>query len=113
MKEVLDKQGLKSEGTALIPVSDGNGSHPMVQTGNLPIAQNITNEAMIEEERQLSEIESKVGGRYVGIRGYLRLFSVTRVIAMLSLYLYLDQYDMHRAQQLKHARGRMEKAERL
>jgi hypothetical protein len=43
----------------------------------------------------------------------MRLFSVTRVIAMLSLYLYLDQYDMHRAQQLKHARGRMEKAERL
>src|SRR5688572_17110612 len=113
MKEVLDKQGLKSEGTALIPVSDGNGSHPMVQTGKLPIALNVTNEAMIEEERQLSDIESKVGGRYVGIRAYLRLFSVTRVIAMLSLYLYLDQYDMHRAQQLKHARGRMEKAERL
>src|SRR6187431_1741121 len=109
MKEVLDKQGLKIES----PAGGGNGSHAMVQTGKLPISQNVTNEAMIEEERQLAAIESEVGGRYVGIRGYLRLFSVSRVIAMLSLYLYLDQYDMHRAQQLKHARGRMEKAERL
>ena len=109
MKEVLDKQGLKIES----PAGGGNGSHAMVQTGKLPISQNVTNEAMIEEERHLAAIESEVGGRYVGIRGYMRLFSVTRVIAMLSLYLYLDQYDMHRAQQLKHARGRMEKAERL
>src|SRR5215204_4159787 len=113
MKEVLDKQGLKIESTALIPAGGKNGSHAMVQTGKLPISQNVTNEAMIEEERQLAAIESEVGGRYVGLRGYLRLFSVTRVIAMLSLYLYLDQYYMHRAQQLKHAKGRLEKAERL
>ncbi len=111
MNEVLDEQGLETN-TALVPAG-GNGSHAMVETAALPIAQNVTNEAMIEEERHLAAIEGEVGGRYVGIRGYLRLFSVTRVIAMLSLYLYLDQYDMHRAQQLKHAKGRMEKAERL
>ncbi len=64
-------------------------------------------------EGELSQIESKVGQRYIGIRGYLRLFSVIRVISMLSLYLYLDQYEMHRAHQLKHARHRMEKAESL
>jgi predicted unusual protein kinase regulating ubiquinone biosynthesis (AarF/ABC1/UbiB family) len=112
MKEVLEKQGLNGDGTALVPLGS-NGSHTMVQTNKLPIAQNVTNEAMIEEERHLSEIESQVGGRYVGIRGYLRLLGVTRVLAMLSLYLYLDQYEMHRAQQLKHAQGRLEKAERL
>lgn len=74
---------------------------------------NVTNEAMIAEERRLIETESEVGSRYMGIRGYLRLFKVSRVIAMLSLYLYLDQYTMHREQQLKQAKRRMETAERL
>jgi predicted unusual protein kinase regulating ubiquinone biosynthesis (AarF/ABC1/UbiB family) len=112
MNEVLEKQGLATEKAALVP-ANGNGSHAMVQTETLPIAKNITNEAMIKEERRLAEIENKVGGRYIGIRGYLRLFSVTRVIAMLSLYLYLDQYEMHRAHQLKQAKHRMDTAERL
>lgn len=92
---------------------NGNGSHRLVPAATLPVAMNVTNEAMIAEERRLIETESEVGNRYMGIRGYLRLFKVSRVIAMLSLYLYLDQYAMHREQQLKQAKRRMETAERL
>ncbi|MCC6329301.1 MAG: AarF/ABC1/UbiB kinase family protein [Acidobacteria bacterium] len=112
MNEVLEKRGLAAEKTALVPVN-GNGSRPMARTGSSSAAKNAKNEATAGEERQLSAIETEVGRRYIGLRGYLRLFSVTRVIAMLSLYLYLDQYEMHREHQLKHARQRMEKAERL
>ena len=112
MNEVLEKRGLAAEKTALVPVN-GNGSRAMAPTGSSSAAKNAKNEATAGEERQLSAIETEVGRRYIGLRGYLRLFSVTRVIAMLSLYLYLDQYEMHREHQLKHARQRMEKAERL
>lgn len=112
MNEVLEKQSLAAKNAALVPVGS-NGSPAMVQTETLPIAKHVTNEAMIEEERLLAETESKVGSRYIGLRGYLRLLSVSRVIAMLSLYLYLDQYEMHREQQLKQAKRRMEKAGRL
>jgi len=45
-----------------------------------------------------------------GFRGYLRLFQVSRVIAMLALYLYLDQYDLHHKQHLKRADARMKSA---
>lgn len=61
----------------------------------------------------LIQTESDIGNRYLGFRGYFRLFQVSRVIGMLSLYLYLDQYDMHRAQQLKAAKRRMATAMRL
>lgn len=91
----------------------GKKSNALVPAGALPVAMNVTNEAMIAEERRLIETESEVGGRYLGVRGYLRLFKVSRVIALLSLYLYLDQYNMHREQQLKQAKRRMETAERL
>lgn len=113
MNEVLEKQSLGPENAALAPVSNGDGAHTMIRTSGSPVAKGTTRAAVAGEESQLSEIETQVGRRYIGIRGYLRLLSVTRVIAMLSLYLYLDQYDMHRAHQIKHERKRMEKAMRL
>src|SRR5213083_1428516 len=45
-----------------------------------------------------------------GIRSYLRLFQISRVIALLSLYLYLDQYEIHRKHNLKKLAARMQKA---
>lgn len=48
-----------------------------------------------------------------GLRGYLRLFQISRVIAMLSLYLYIDQYDVHHKHHLKRQRARLEKAREL
>src|SRR5262244_757880 len=76
-----------------------NGDHSMVQTKNLDIAKLVTNEQRIEEERFLEGKESQIENRYRGIRGYIRLLQITRVIAMLSLYLYLDQLDVHQKQQ--------------
>lgn len=62
---------------------------------------------------ELVEAESQVSRRYNGIRNYLRIFEVSRVLAMLSLYLYLDQYELH-YERIRHmAKGRMRTAMRL
>src|SRR5688572_10579696 len=68
---------------------------------------------LVAEKSSLVNEEAKVEKKYSGLRGYLRILEVTRVIAKLSIYLYLDQYEVHRAQMLKHARMRMSKASRL
>ncbi|MEJ7622364.1 MAG: AarF/ABC1/UbiB kinase family protein [Pyrinomonadaceae bacterium] len=47
------------------------------------------------------------------IDDYFRLFQVSRVIAMLSLYLYLDQLDLHLRMQNKQKRERRLRAMRL
>jgi predicted unusual protein kinase regulating ubiquinone biosynthesis (AarF/ABC1/UbiB family) len=90
-----------------------NGSHALIPTGELAIAKQVTNEQLIEEERSLQKVETAVEGRYHGLRGYWRLFQISQVIAMLSLYLYLDQFDVHRGQQNKQKRERLKKALRL
>jgi predicted unusual protein kinase regulating ubiquinone biosynthesis (AarF/ABC1/UbiB family) len=82
-------------------------------TKNLPISKQISNEQLIAEEKLLIERETEVERNYEGFRGYLRLFHVSRVIGMLSLYLYLDQYDVHHRQHLKQAEARMEIARKL
>src|SRR5688572_20265971 len=73
----------------------------------------VHDETLVAEKSSLVSEETKIQKKYSGLRSYLRIFEVTRVIAKLSLYLYLDQYDVHRAQMLKHARARMGKATRL
>ncbi|MCC6824521.1 MAG: AarF/ABC1/UbiB kinase family protein [Acidobacteria bacterium] len=47
---------------------------------------------------------------YGKIAGTIRLLSISRVIAMLSLYLYLDQYDIHRKHHLRRLDARLAKA---
>lgn len=106
MNELKDKQVITIDPT-------GNGSHPLVKTVSLPISKSISNEELIAEEKSLIAKENEVGNNYIGIRGYLRLFEVMRVIGMLTLYLYLDQYDLHHEQHIKHAKGRLKTAERL
>jgi len=93
-------------------VADLNGDDPspFVPTNELAIAKLVTNEQLIEEERSLQKVETSVENKYHGIRGYLRLFQISRVITMLSLYLYLDQYDVHHKHQLKRAAARLETA---
>jgi len=96
------------------PISaNGNGNHALLPTKDLPIAKQISNEQLIAEERALIEKETEVEKNYEGFRGYLRLFKVSKVIGMLALYLYLDQYEMHHAQHLKQADARLETARRL
>jgi predicted unusual protein kinase regulating ubiquinone biosynthesis (AarF/ABC1/UbiB family) len=92
-------------------IENGNGA--LVPTKNLAISKQISNEDLIAEEKSLIETESQVEKNYIGFRGYWRLFEVSKVIGMLSLYLYLDQYEMHRAQHLKQADARLETARRL
>ena len=90
-----------------------NGQHTLVPTAELAIAKQVSNQQLIDEERDLQKVETAVESQYLGIRGSLRLFQISRVIAMLSLYLYLDQYDIHHKQQIKRAKARMENAVNL
>lgn len=84
-----------------------------VPTEELAIAKKISNDQMIEEGRDLQKVETAVESKYHGLRGYLRLFQISRVIAMLSLYLYLDQYDIHHKHNQKRSAARLETARGL
>src|SRR5258706_1765422 len=92
---------------------NGGGPHQLVPTDELAVAKLVTNEQLAGENRSLQNVETAVEHKYRGIRGYWRIFQVTRVIALLSLYLYLDQLDLHQSHDKKHARQRLEKAMRL
>jgi len=109
-----NKQGLilKEKTIEAIP-ANGNGNHALVQTKELPVSKQISNEQLIAEEKSLLAEEESIERNYQGFRGYLRLFRVSKVIGSLALYLYLDQYDLHHAQHEKHAEARMETAKRL
>lgn len=89
------------------------GTNGFVPTADLAIAKKVSNSDLIEEERSLQKVEADVEGKFHGLRGYWRLFQITRVIAMLSLYLYLDQLDIHQAQQIKQKKERLNRAYRL
>lgn len=96
----------------VVPIETTSNGH-VVPTGDLRIATLTTNEQLAGEERELQKVETKVAKHYTGLRGYWRLFQISRVISMLSLYLYLDQYDIHYKHYLRRARARLERAEKL
>jgi predicted unusual protein kinase regulating ubiquinone biosynthesis (AarF/ABC1/UbiB family) len=110
-----ENKSLAVKEKAVEPVVEerGNGHHALVPTKNLPVSKQISNEQLIAEEKSLIEKEAAIEKSYQGFRGYLRLFHVSRVLGMLSLYLYLDQYDLHRAQHVKQAETRLEVARKL
>jgi predicted unusual protein kinase regulating ubiquinone biosynthesis (AarF/ABC1/UbiB family) len=91
----------------------GPNANPLVPAGELAIAKLTSNEDRIQEERGLQKAESAVEHKYGGIRGAWRLFQISRVIAMLSLYLYLDQYEIHHKHHQKRAKARLAEAEKL
>ena len=99
--------------TAIVSVIENGSGHALLPAKNLPAAKQVSNEQLIAEEKALTDKETAIEKNYHGIGGYLRLLKVSKVIGMLALYLYLDQYDMHHAQHLKKADGRMESAKRL
>ena len=90
-----------------------DGRHAVVRTADLPIASQVTPEQRLAEEKFLTKQEAAVEARYRGIRGYLRLLGIVSVIGKLSLFLYLDQYDLHRAHQQRLAHERKRRAARL
>jgi len=104
----------ENQGLAVLekPVENANG-HAMVATDNLPIAKFVTDEQIIAEEKFLAAKEADVEKRYGGLRGYLRIAHVSAVIGKLALYLYLDQFEVHQKAQLKYAKERLKKAERM
>ncbi len=105
MKNLNDAQNV-TLGEQHANIND-NGVHELVQTRNLAISKNVTNEPLLEK------VEDDVAGKFRGLRGYWRLFEISRVIGMLSLYLYLDQLDIHQAQQIKQKKERLKRAYRL
>jgi predicted unusual protein kinase regulating ubiquinone biosynthesis (AarF/ABC1/UbiB family) len=123
LRKVMQKDLLMEENKSLAvnemaiePVvenANGNGRQALVSTKNLPVSKQISNEDLIAEEKSLIEKETEIEKNYQGARGYLRLFHVSRIIGMLALYLYLDQYDLHRAQHVKQAEMRLEIARKL
>ena len=92
---------------------NGDGLHPLVPTSELAIAKQVSNEQLIDEELKFQKVETAVEGKYLGLRGSIRLFQISRVISMLSLYLYLDQYDIHHKQHIKRAAARRDEALKL
>ena len=94
-------------------LENGNGNHALIETKQLPIAKKVSDQDLIAEEKSLIQQEKAIEKNYRGIGGYLRLLQVSKVIGMLALYLYLDQYDLHHAQHEKHAATRMQTAQRL
>ena len=122
MSEKQTKTVLKNKPSALekieqIPANtkdlNGIGNQSLVKTKDLPIAKMVSNEQLIAEERDLIKSEDSVQKGYKGWRGWVRFGKVSRVIGMLSLYLYLDQYEHHRKHQLKIKEYRLENARKL
>lgn len=114
MNEVSDKQALAVKRFGAIPTYDEtDGNHTVVKTDDLAIAKFVTEDERVAEEKFLEAQEADVERRYTGLRGYLRIASVSAVIGKLALYLYLDQFETHQRMHLKYAQERMKKAERM
>lgn len=92
--------------TTTITNRNGNGVAPLV-------AADVAGPIVRSEDESVGKNGDKGDLRLSGFSAYMRLFSVSRVIAMLALYLYLDQYDIHRRQFYKRADARMTEAVKL
>ena len=107
------EQGALAVQPVLFEENAENGNKPMIATATMPIAKFVSNEQLIAEEKFLASKESEIERRYAGTRGWLRVAQVSSVLGKLALYLYLDQLEVHQKQQIRHARERKERAERL
>lgn len=94
-------------------LNGNNGDQALVKADENPFVNRVSNENLVAKERDLTDSEEGIGKNYQGLRGWLRLGKVSRVIGMLALYLYLDQYDLHRKQHLKVKESRLETAKHL
>ncbi|MFN2500758.1 MAG: ABC1 kinase family protein [Pyrinomonadaceae bacterium] len=92
--------------------ANGNDPAMFASTGELAITRHTPGVA-VRADDVLSQSSGPEDGRLGGFGAYWRLFQVTRVIGMLSLYLYLDQFDVHSKQQNKQKKERLSKAYRL
>lgn len=113
----LEVKERKTDFTALENVAADpasiNGNQALVKAKDLPVAELVLNEQLIADEKDLIRSEDTIQKSYEGLRGWFRLGKVSRIIGMLALYLYLDQYDLHRKQHLKVKKYRLENARML
>lgn len=79
----------------------------------LTISNPIINGKLSEPRSSVKVGNSSEDGGSGGFRANWRLLQISRVIAMLAMYLYLDQFDMHREQQVRNKKTRMKTASRL
>ena len=93
--------------------ADENGNRSLVKADETAFGKRVANEKLVAEERDLTVSEETIEKNYHGLRGWFRLGKVSRVIGMLALYLYLDQYELHRKQHLKIKEARLETAKHL
>ncbi len=93
--------------------ADGFGSAGVGPKEGLAISEKAVNGQLIEEDISLPKKDETESGQFLGIRGYLRLFQISRVIAMLAIYLYLDQLDLHLRMQTRQKLERLKSAIRL
>lgn len=66
-----------------------------------------------QKNAEFENAVAKIDKQYSGIRGLLRFLHISSVIARLAIYLYLDQYEIHRRGMLRTADMRMKTAMRL
>jgi predicted unusual protein kinase regulating ubiquinone biosynthesis (AarF/ABC1/UbiB family) len=83
---------------------------PLVPTGEIVIAKRLR---ALPDTAKGTPPKSDENDGSRRLRGYLRLFQVSRVITMLAIYLYLDQLDLHVKMQNKQKRERLKSAYRL
>jgi len=95
------------ESTALKKIDENVALGPAPLEPVAPIKTTLT------PEDTTSEALTNEAKDRAGFSGYLRLFQVSRVIAMLSLYLYLDQLDLHMQMHKKGRAERLKAAARL
>ncbi len=112
MNELTSEQGLALAEKTINPVLE-NGGRALIEAKSPPVPKQISGERLYAEEKSLTTTETAIEKSYRGLGGYLRLAKVSRVIGKLALYLYLDQYDLHHAQSLKHSAMRLQAAKRL
>ncbi|MDQ6788769.1 MAG: AarF/ABC1/UbiB kinase family protein [Acidobacteriota bacterium] len=109
--------GLAVKEKTIEPIlENGNGAgngNALVESKPLPALKQISNKDLVAEEKSLTAQETAIEKNYNGLGGYLRLLKVSKLIGSLALYLYLDQYDLHHAQNLKHSEVRLQTAKRL
>ncbi len=79
-----------------------NGKVALAPSGNRNLA-----------AQKLDEIERATAKNYAGWRGWWRLMFVASVVARLSLYLYLDRYDITYKFYRQHVENRFERARQM
>jgi hypothetical protein len=107
MSETIAKTELTGEGVR--PPLNGLPLHLRPISGNgVPAAKVLSAPAALGDRAK-----PKRKSESLGISGYLRLLKISRVIAMLALYLYLDQYDIHRKHHERRRLARLQRAREL